>query len=211
MSADMNERSMPTAPPRRIVAMDRAGLIRIPLGGAVTAAMMRITLGLVYLWAFIAQGFGVIYTNKAAAPADAAAPAKLDYSWHFSYDASKGWISSGFSHSPTEAFVSKNLDGPLAFIPQKLPTGLVDFLWIFALAGLGIGLTLGIASNIAGWGGFALNVIIWFSTFPPSTNPIIDAEHATFALAFLLLMWLQASNYWGIGRWWRVHTPALLN
>jgi thiosulfate dehydrogenase [quinone] large subunit len=87
----------------------------------------------------------------------------------------------------------------------------VDFLWIFAIGGLGIALTIGIAANIAGWGGLILNLMIWLATFPPSTNPLIDAEHVTFALSLLLLMWLQASNYWGIGRWWRARTPTFLN
>ena len=50
-----------------------------------------------------------------------------------------------------------------------------------------------------------------FSTFPPSTTPIFDAEHFMFAFILLLLMWVQASNYWGIGRWWRAETPAFLH
>jgi hypothetical protein len=33
---------------------------------------------------------------------------------------------------------------------QRLPTGVDDFGWIFALGGLGIALTLGICSRIAG-------------------------------------------------------------
>jgi thiosulfate dehydrogenase [quinone] large subunit len=32
-----------------------------------------------------------------------------------------------------------------------------------------------------------------------------------FAFILLLLMWIQASNYWGIGRWWRARTPAFLH
>jgi hypothetical protein len=27
----------------------------------------------------------------------------------------------------------------------------------------------------------------------------------------VLLLWLHASSYWGIGRWWRGVTPALLH
>jgi len=193
------------------VVMDARGRIRIPRGGAITAAILRIVLGFVYLWAFVSQAFGITYTNKATPPPDAPAGTKTTYEWTFGYDSSKGWISSGFDHSPTEAYVDNNLHGPLAIIPQKLPTGVVDFMWMFALGGLGIALTIGIAANIAGWGGLVLNLMIWLATFPPSTNPLIDAEHVTFALALLLLMWLQASNYWGIGRWWRPRTPAFLN
>ena len=193
------------------VVMDAKGRIRIPRGGAITVAALRIALGLVYLWAFISQGFGITYTNKATPPPDAPAGAKVTYEWTFGYDSDAGWISSGFSHSPTESYVDNNLHGPLAFIPQKLPTGLVDFMWIFAIGGLGIALMLGICSRIAGWGGLLLNLMIWFSVFPPSTNPVIDAEHFMFAFSIFLLMWLHASNYWGIGRWWRGKTPAFLH
>jgi len=32
-----------------------------------------------------------------------------------------------------------------------------------------------------------------------------------FAFTIFLLMWLHASHYWGIGRWWRGKTPAFLH
>ncbi len=128
-----------------------------------------------YLWAFVAQGFGVGYTNvkttQQPPPPDAAAPAPVTYGWTFSYDADNGWISSGFKHSPSEAYLTKNTHGPVGTLLTDLPTGLTDFGWIFALGGLGIALTFGLFSRIAGWGGFALNMVIWFAAFPPSTNP----------------------------------------
>jgi thiosulfate dehydrogenase [quinone] large subunit len=189
-----------------MVTMDLEERIRIPRPGAVVAAILRIGIGLIYLWAFLSQGFGLGYSNQAeGAEGDTA-----EYAWHFDYDADAGWISSGFKSSPTEGYIG-GTDGPLAFIPQELPTGVTDFGWIFAIGGLGIALTLGICSRIAGWGGFALNVLIWFAAFPPSNNPIFDAEHFMFAFILLLLMWLQASNHWGVGRWWRARTPALLH
>ena len=198
------------APPPGMVTMDIEGRIRIPRPAAITAAILRIGIGLIYLWGFIAQGFGVGYTNEIVNN-DAPSPTEVNYEWNFTYDADNGWITSGFTHSPTEQYVDNNTDGPLAPIPQNLPVGLDDFGWIFAIGGLGIALTLGICSRIAGWGGLILNIMIWFSTFPPSTNPLIDGEHVTFALAIFLMMWIQASNYWGFGRWWRAHTPLLLN
>jgi hypothetical protein len=80
------------------------------------------------------------------------------------------------------------------------------------LGGLGIALTLGIAMRIAGWGGFALNIMLWFSRpFPPSGNPVIDGEHMAFAFGILLLMFLHAGNRFGLGRWWEAHTPALIH
>jgi thiosulfate dehydrogenase [quinone] large subunit len=196
------------------VAMDAEGAIRIPRGGARMAALLRIGLGLMYLWAFISQGFGVGYTNvketQQSPPPDAAAPAPVSYGWNFSYDSSQGWISSGFEHSPSEAYLTKNAHGPVGTLLKDLPTGLTDFGWMFALGGLGIALTFGICARIAGWGGFLLNTIIWLSTFPPATNPVIDGEHMAFAFSILLLMFLQASNYWGVGRWWRAHVPYWL-
>ena len=197
------------------VAMDAAGAIRIPRGGARTAALLRIGLGLMYLWAFIAQGFGVGYTNvketQTSPPSDAAAPAPVTYGWNFSYDADAGWITSGFQTSPSEAYLTKNTHGPVGALLKDLPTGLCDLGWIFALGGLGIALTFGLFSRIAGWGGFALNLIIWFAAFPPSTNPVIDGEHMAFAFSILLVMYLRAGNRFGLGRWWSAHTPVWLH
>ena len=79
---------------RGTVVMDSGGRIRIPRGGAMTVAVMRIALGLVYLWAFIAQGFGIGYTNKATPPPDAPANAPTVYEWTFDVDTSNGSISS---------------------------------------------------------------------------------------------------------------------
>jgi thiosulfate dehydrogenase [quinone] large subunit len=72
-------------------------------------------------------------------------------------------------------------------------------------------LTFGLFANIAGWGGLILNLCIWGAGFPPSSNPLLDGEHMAFALSIFLLMWLHASSYWGLGRWWRAHTPVVLH
>jgi thiosulfate dehydrogenase [quinone] large subunit len=193
-------------PSLRSITLDARSGVRVSRGGAYSSALLRIALGLVYLWAFVAQGFGISYTNTEA-PAQGHS---ASYGWHFSYDASTGWISSGFSHSPTAPYVG-GTHGPLAFIPKNLPTGLDDLGWMFAIGGLGIALTLGVCMYLAGIGGFLLNVLLWFSTFPPSNNPLIDGTHTIYALVLLLLMFLHAGNQWGLGRWWSKHTPRLLN
>src|SRR5215813_11648802 len=96
------------------VSMDPSGRIRLPRAGAITAALLRIGLGLLYLWAFVSQGLGVLYSNSTTS----AAGQVTSYGWHFSYDTSMGWITSGFAHSPTAAFVGST-HGPLAFIAQN--------------------------------------------------------------------------------------------
>lgn len=186
---------------------DEGGRVRLPRGGAVVASLLRIGLGLLYLWAFISQGFGVGYTNT---DTPSSASQAVEYGWHFDVDADAGWITSGFEHSPTAPYVD-NTHGPTAWIVQELPTGVDDFGWIFAIGGLGIALTLGICMRIAGWGGFLLNILIWFAAFPPSNNPIIDGEHMAFAFSILLLMYLRAGNHWGLGKWWSAHTPKWLH
>ncbi|MET0421877.1 MAG: hypothetical protein ABW073_09230 [Acidimicrobiia bacterium] len=190
------------APSNTVVLDER---VRIPKGGANVAALLRIGLGLLYLWAFFAQGFGIVYSNSTTK-----ADGSVEYGWHFDYDSSKGWISSGFQHSPTEPYVG-GAHGPLAFVSQELPTGVDDFGWMFAIGGLGFALTLGIAMRIAGWGGLALNLLLWFSAFPPSSNPVLDGEHMAFGLSILLLMYLHAGNHWGLGRWWNTHAPNFLH
>ena len=82
---------------------------------------------------------------------------------------------------------------------------------MFASAGSArVDVRVSVRASPAGAGSL-LNIMIWFSTFPPSTNPVFDAEHFMFAFILLLLMWLHASNYWGVGRWWRSKTPAFLH
>ncbi len=189
----------------RLVTLDENSGVRVTLAAAYSAALLRISLGLVYLWGFITQAFGVSYTNASTDPTG-----KTTYGWHFTYNANKGWITSGFSHSPTGQYVGST-HGPLAFIPKNLATGLDDVGWMIAIGGLGIALTLGIFMNIAGVGGFLLNILLWFSTFPPNGNPIIDGTHTIYAFVLLLLTFLHAGNRLGLGRWWSAHTPRLLN
>jgi thiosulfate dehydrogenase [quinone] large subunit len=198
-------RDSQTEPDGRSVTLDDRNQIQVTRAVAYSAGMLRISLGWIYLWGFITQAFGITYTNSTT---DAAG--KITYGWHFSYSAKNGWITSGFSHSPTAQYVGKT-HGPLAFIAKDLPTGLDDFGWMLAIGGLGIALMLGIFMNIAGIGGFLLNILLWFSTFPPTSNPVIDGTHTIYALVLLVLLFLHAGNQWGFGRWWSAHTPRLLN
>jgi thiosulfate dehydrogenase (quinone) large subunit len=172
----------------RSVVLDQKAGVQLTLGGAVTAALFRIGMGFLYFWAFLSSTFGIQYSNTSMS-----ATGTTTYGWHFSYVTNAGWVTSGFKTSPTAGFVF-SLHGGLAFIPQKLP-GFDDFMWTFALAGLGIAPMLGIFMRIASWGGFVLNILVWFCVIPPALNPILDGEHMAFAFGILLLMFLRAGNY----------------
>jgi thiosulfate dehydrogenase [quinone] large subunit len=202
------------APPRAASDPGAPGT-RLDRPAGRVAALLRISLGLVYLWAFVSQGFGVGYTNRPApppgSPPAAAFSTQPDGAWHFDVNPSKGFITSGFESSPTTGYLRSSARGPLAFVPQNLPAKANDALWIFAIGGLGIALTLGIFSKIAGWGGLALNLLMWFSSFPPERNPVLDGEHLVFGLVCLVAWYIGAADHWGLGRWWKARTPALLH
>jgi len=56
-----------------------------------------------------------------------------------------------------------------------------------------------------------LSILVWFSLFPPSGNPVIDEEHMAFAFSLLLF---DVLAYWQsirMGRWLEAHTPSLLH
>ena len=59
MTATVEAASAPLRRDSSMVTMDREGRIRIPRIAAITAAILRIGIGLIYLWGFIAQGLGV--------------------------------------------------------------------------------------------------------------------------------------------------------
>src|SRR5436305_10012456 len=84
----------------RSITLDSEERVRVPRSAAYSAALLRISLGLVYLWAFFSQAFGISYTNTTAAVPGQ----KATYGWHFSNQTQNGWISSGFSHSPTAGY-----------------------------------------------------------------------------------------------------------
>jgi hypothetical protein len=52
---------------------------------------------------------------------------------------------------------------------------------------------------------------LWFSTFPPNNNPIIDGTHTIYALVLLVLMFLHAGNRLGSAAGGAPTPPRLLN
>ena len=161
------------------------------LTAARTWALLRIALGLVFLWAFLdkllALGFA---TGRAEdGSVDFLGPA--------------AWINGA---SPTSGFLLNGTDGPLATLFRDMAgTPVVDWLFMLGMIGVGVALLLGIGMRVAAVAGAAQMLLIRAAAPLPENNPIVD-EHIIYALALFALLFAGAGNHWGLGRLWR-RTP----
>jgi thiosulfate dehydrogenase [quinone] large subunit len=143
---------------------------------AVTAGLLRLALGWVFLWAFLDKTFGLGY----ATPSENA------------------WIDGG---SPTTGYLS-HVDGTFAgFFNDMAGQGWADWLFMIGLLGVGVALMLGIFVNFAAISGSALLVLMWAASLPLENNPFMD-DHLVYAGVMALLALLGAGRYLGLGAYW---------
>ena len=148
-------------------------------------AVLRIAFGLTFLWAFVdkllALGFSTGYDEAG----------KLD---RFG-DAA--WINGA---SPTEGFLKFGADGPFqGFYNSIAGAALVDWLFMLGLLGIGLALTLGIATRLACAAGALLYLMMWTVVLPPENNPVLD-DHILGAISLVVLALLNAGDTWGLGK-----------
>jgi thiosulfate dehydrogenase (quinone) large subunit len=148
-------------------------------------AVLRIAFGLTFLWAFVdkllALGFSTGYdeTGKLDRFGDAA------------------WINGA---SPTEGFLKFGADGPFqGFYNSIAGAALVDWLFMLGLLGIGLALTLGIATRLACAAGALLYLMMWTVVLPPENNPVLD-DHILGAISLVVLALLNAGDTWGLGK-----------
>jgi thiosulfate dehydrogenase (quinone) large subunit len=153
-----------------------------------TLAVTRISLGWVFLWAFLdklfALGFGTgrdAETGIVDRFGDAA------------------WINGA---SPTEGFLKFGADGPFkGFYNSIAGTAWADTLFMLGLAGIGTALILGITMRIASAAGALLVVMMWTVALPPENNPVMD-DHLIYAMVLVVLALTGAGKTLGLGRVW---------
>ena len=176
----------------------------VPSAGQKLAGLVRILIGFTFLWAFLDKTFG------------------------FGYATTKAWIFGTGDGSPTVGFLKfgVNPDGPFAStftgLAPSAPSGIVNWLFMLALLGAGVGLVLGIGMKISSIGASLLLLLMYLAVAPwakyqdeggstvASNNPILD-EHIIYAATLMLLMVVSAGRYWGLGRWWESKTPSWLH
>ena len=168
------------------------------------AAVVRILLGFTFLWAFLDKTFA----------------------WGFS--TTQAWMFGSGQGNPTAGFLTfgVNPNGPFHTFYTNLapssPSGIVNWLFMGALLGAGVTLMLGVAMRI-GCIGSALLLLSMFLAVAPwakyedkggstvaSNNPLLD-EHIIYAATLMVLMFVCAGRYWGLGRWWESKTPTWLH
>src|SRR3954470_23243085 len=153
-------------------------------------AVLRISTGFVFLWAFLDKTFGFGYATPSA----------------------KAWINGG---SPTKGFLSSVDVGPggmQTFFHNIAGDAWANWLFMLGLLGIGLALILGIGMRIAAGAAVAMMAFMWLAEFPldktaaggkpsGSTNPITD-YHLIYALTAVVLALTYAGHTWGLDKWW---------
>lgn len=140
-------------------------------------ALLRISLGWIFLWAFIDKTFGFYFPTL---PEDS-------------------WLAGA---SPTSGFLN-NASGALAPLFSLL-VGLawVDWLFMLGLLGVGIALTFGIAMKIAAISGSIMMGLMYLAVYPTNTNPLLD-DHIIYILVFIVLYVFDSGKTLGLGESWQ--------
>src|SRR3954453_22758539 len=145
-------------PPTTTATNHVAGTGRIPTTPAITpsavvrysAAAARISLGWIFLWAFVDKLFGLGHETKSA----------------------QAWIHGG---NPTLGFLKKGAAGPFAdFYHSIAGATWTNWLFMLGLAGIGIALLAGVAMRITAAAGALMLVMMWSVVLPPANNPFMD-------------------------------------
>jgi thiosulfate dehydrogenase [quinone] large subunit len=141
------------------------------------AAAARISLGWVFLWAFVDKTFGL---GHETAHADA-------------------WIRGG---SPTRGFLAFGAAGPFTdFYHSIAGAAWADWLFMAGLLGIGLALMLGVAMRLAAAAGVLLLVLMWTVVLPPDNNPFMD-DHLIYAMLLVILAATDAGTTLGLGNVW---------
>jgi thiosulfate dehydrogenase (quinone) large subunit len=140
-------------------------------------AAARISLGWIFLWAFLDKTFGL---GHETAHADA-------------------WIRGG---SPTKGFLAFGAAGPFTDLYHSIAgSAWADWLFMAGLLGLGIALLLGVAMRLAAASGALLLVLMWTVVLPPANNPFMD-DHLVYAILLVVLAAAGAGTTLGLSTTW---------
>lgn len=143
----------------------------------IAAAAIRLSLGWVFLWAFLDKAFGL---GHETAGKDA-------------------WVNGG---SPTAGFLGFATKGPFSDVYHQIAgQAWADWLFMLGLLGIGAALMLGVAMRAATAAGVLLLVLMWTAVLPPANNLFMD-DHLVYAMVLVLIAALGAGRTFGLGKAW---------
>ncbi|MEU7854159.1 hypothetical protein [Nonomuraea sp. NPDC049141] len=138
-------------------------------------AVARISIGWIFLWAFLDKTFG----------------------WGFATPAKNAWLSGG---SPTTGFLKGTGENALGgFFSGLAGQPWVDWLFMLGLLGIGAALILGVGLRIAAVTGTLMLVLMWAAELPLANNPFMD-EHIIYSIVLIGLALANAGTTLGLGR-----------
>ncbi|HET7673679.1 MAG TPA: hypothetical protein VFK11_04175 [Candidatus Saccharimonadales bacterium] len=148
----------------------------------------RIALGLIFLWAFVDKLWGLGYSTCAS-----------EKTGEIARFCDASWLNGG---SPTAGFLQHATKGPFADFFQNLAgNGLVDWLFMLGLLGIGLALVLGIVMRLATVFGVILLGLMYLAAIPPANNPVID-DHIIYILVLVGLLKVNDEQKYGLGEKW---------
>jgi thiosulfate dehydrogenase (quinone) large subunit len=140
-------------------------------------AVTRISLGWIFLWAFLDKLFGLGHETAS----------------------NEAWINGG---SPTNGFLAHAPTGPFTGLYHGIAgAAWADGLFMLGLASIGVALILGIGMRLAAVSGAALLVMMWSAVLPPANNLFMD-DHLIYAMVLVVLALTAAGRTLGFGRVW---------
>lgn len=157
--------------------------------GAYAFGLARISLGFVFLWAFVDKAFALGFSTG-----------RLEDGTIDFFGKGAAWLNGG---SPTEGVLAYATKGPLAgFFHGLAGAAWVDWVYMLSMLLIGVALILGVATRLAAIGGAIWMGLFYLATaITPEFNPVVD-EHVVYALVLVGLAAIGAGRYLGLQERW---------
>lgn len=152
-------------------------------------SLLRISLGFIFLWAFLDKLFGLGFST-----------CKDKVSGLVDVSCSASWASGG---SPTKGFLSNAVTGPFEDFYHKLAgQAWVDWLFMLGLLIAGLGLLFGLWVRFAALAGIILMLLMWTALLWPANTPLLD-EHLIYAIVLFGIALTAEHQVWSLNSWWK--------
>lgn len=169
--------------------------------GALLWGLARISIGWVFLWAFLDKAFALGFSTG-----------RLEDGTIDFFARGQAWLNGG---SPTAGVFAYALKGPFTGLyraignvsmtaqgPVANPPAWVDWVYMLSMLLIGLGLISGVMTRIAAFGGIVWMAIFYTATsIWPEFNPFVD-DHVVYAIVLAGLAAIDAGRYLGLGTYW---------